>query len=69
MDEVAAFRFGSVGGSYAAQKGDDRNVGVIGVAFFEESGSNVRWTDFEVDRGNNADPFPSGFASPPPGRF
>jgi hypothetical protein len=69
FDEVAAFRFGSVSGSYAAQKGDDRNVGVIGVAFFDESGSNVNWTSFEVDRRHNADPFPGRFSSPPPGRI
>jgi hypothetical protein len=69
FDEVAAFRFGSVSGSYAAQKGDDRNVGVIGVAFFEEAGSNVRWTDFEVERRHDADAFPGRFSSPPPGRF
>jgi hypothetical protein len=31
---VAAFRFGSVGESYAASKGDTRDVGVIGVAAF-----------------------------------
>jgi hypothetical protein len=69
LDQVAAFRFGTVPGSYAAQKGDDRNVGVIGVAFFEEAGSNVRWTDFEVDRRHDADPFPGRFSSPPPRRF
>jgi hypothetical protein len=69
LDQVAAFRFGTVRGSYAAQKGDDRNVGVVGVAFFEEAGSNVRWTDFEVDRRHDADPFPGRFSSPPPGRF
>ena len=69
LEQVAAFRFGTVRGSYAAQKGDDRNVGVIGVAFFEEAGSNVRWTDFEVDRRHDADPFPGRFSSPPPGRF
>lgn len=34
--EVAAFRFGSVGESYAAQTGSARNVGVIGVAVFRE---------------------------------
>ncbi len=39
MDEVAAFRFGSVKNSYAGKKGDDRNVGVIGVAVFEERGA------------------------------
>lgn len=36
QDEVAAFRFSSVRDSYAARKGDDRDVGVIGVALFEE---------------------------------
>jgi hypothetical protein len=33
---VAAFRFGSVARSYAASKGDARDVGVIGVAIFPE---------------------------------
>jgi hypothetical protein len=33
---VAAFRFGSVGRSYAAATGDARDVGVIGVAVFPE---------------------------------
>ncbi len=36
MGRVAAFRFSSVANSYAAQTGSARNVGVIGVAFFEE---------------------------------
>jgi hypothetical protein len=34
--DVATFRFGGVGDSYAAQMGKPRNVGVIGVAVFEE---------------------------------
>jgi hypothetical protein len=34
---VAAFRFSSVAGSYAGRKGMPRNVGVIGVAIFEEA--------------------------------
>jgi hypothetical protein len=34
--EVAAFRFSSVASSYADRKGKGRNVGVIGVAIFEE---------------------------------
>jgi hypothetical protein len=38
LDDVATFRFSSVGDSYAAQKGKARNVGVIAVAIFEESG-------------------------------
>lgn len=36
MKDVAAFRFAPVADSYAAQMGNDRNVGVIGVAVFSE---------------------------------
>jgi len=36
LDNVATFRFSSVRDSYAGRKGQDRNVGVIGVAFFPE---------------------------------
>jgi hypothetical protein len=36
LDHVATFRFSSVRDSYAGRKGQDRNVGVIGVAFFPE---------------------------------
>jgi hypothetical protein len=36
MDTVAAFRFASVRDSYAARTSSERNVGVIGVAFFRE---------------------------------
>jgi hypothetical protein len=64
MDEVAAFRFGSVRGSYAAQKGSDRNVGVIGVAIFTERGSEP-WTLREIGRRDSADAFPGRFAAPP----
>jgi hypothetical protein len=35
---VAAFRFSTVSNSYAQRKGKGRNVGVIGVAIFEEEG-------------------------------
>ena len=42
MNRVAAFRFSAVSDSYAAKQGDDRNVGVIGVAFFEERRPVVR---------------------------
>ena len=38
LDDVATFRFSSVADSYAGQKGKARNVGVIAVAIFEESG-------------------------------
>jgi len=63
---VAAFRFGAVKDSYAARKGSDRNVGVIGVAFFHEEGSSYPWTQRELDRRDSANPFPGGFAAPPP---
>jgi hypothetical protein len=36
LSSVAAFRFSSVRESYAGRTGHDRNVGVIGVAFFRE---------------------------------
>jgi hypothetical protein len=36
LDTVAAFRFSSVRDSYAARTDHDRNVGVVGVAFFRE---------------------------------
>ncbi|MBK9072158.1 MAG: hypothetical protein IPL79_14320 [Myxococcales bacterium] len=36
MSDVAAFRFASVGASYAGRKGKARNVGVIAVAIFAE---------------------------------
>jgi len=65
MDEVAAFRFGSVRGSYAASKGSDRNVGVIGVAFFAERGASGPWSQRELNRRDSADPFPGRFAAPP----
>jgi hypothetical protein len=64
-DVVAAFRFGRVRDSYAAKKGNDRNVGVIGVAVFEERGTRWPWTERELDRRNSADPFPGRFAQPP----
>ena len=66
-DTVAAFRFGSVRGSYANQKhGETRNVGVIGIALFHERGSNpVPWSPEEVNRRHDANPFPGQFATPP----
>lgn len=37
LADVATFRFSSVDGSYAGQKGKARNVGVVAVALFEEA--------------------------------
>ena len=64
-DAVAAFRFGAVRESYAQQKyGDTRNVGIIGIAVFNERGTNP-WTDREVEKRLKAEPFPGRFAIPP----
>jgi hypothetical protein len=63
-DAVAAFRFGRVADSYAAQTTGDRNVGVVGMAIFAERGS--AWSPRELDRRDTADPFPQrGYAAPP----
>jgi hypothetical protein len=69
FEEVAAFRFGSVAESYAARTGDDRNVGVLGVAFFAERGSQPFRLGREVERRRDADPFPARFATPPDNRW
>jgi len=63
---VRAFRFGHVSDSYAARRGKDRNVGVVGVAVFRERGSDFRWSPEELERRETANPFPSRFAPPPP---
>lgn len=61
---VAAFRFGRVEDSYAAQTSGDRNVGVIGFAIFAERGA--VWTPAELQRRDTANPFPErGYAVPP----
>lgn len=63
---VAAFRFASVGESYAAQTGSARNVGVIGVAFFGERGDSFD-SQRELELRDSASPFPADprFAQPP----
>jgi len=61
---VAAFRFGRVADSYAAQTSGDRNVGVVGLAIFSERGA--RWTPAELQLRDTANPFPSrSYAMPP----
>lgn len=65
-DAVAAFRFSSVRGSYASRSGKgDRNVGVIGIAFFNEEGTRPTWSPDEIRRRHSADPFPGRYAEPP----
>jgi len=56
-DAVAAFRFGRVAESYAARTSGDRDVGVVGVALFEEAARSP-WSQDEVWRRETADPFP-----------
>lgn len=69
LERVAAFRFGAVGDSYAAQQGDARNVGVVGVALFAERGVTFDLDDNEVELRDQANPFPGAFAPPPPRRL
>ncbi len=60
MDKVAAFRFGSVRESYAHQKyHNSSNVGVIGIAVFDERGTDDPRREKEVRRRLNAQPFAS----------
>jgi hypothetical protein len=71
--DVAAFRLGDVARSYAARQGKARNVGVIGLALFEERRPVAyepptwraprTWDDTELRR--DADPFPGRYARPP----
>lgn len=67
MDSVAAFRFGAVKDSYAEKKhGESRNVGVIGVALFNEKGTDPQsWPIGDAGQRLDADPFPGKFATPP----
>ncbi len=63
-ESVAAFRFSPVRESYAAEKyHNTKNVGVIGIALFNEVGTNP-WAEREVQRRLNANPFPGRFATP-----
>jgi hypothetical protein len=67
LHEVAEFRFGRVSNSYAARSGSDRNVGVIGVALFDERGTSYPypWLGQEAERRHDAEAFPGRFAPAP----
>jgi hypothetical protein len=69
LAEVAAFRFGAVSDSYAARTGDDRNVGVIGIAFYAEWGAPLPDEDRsdEAERRHAAQPFTDDRFAQPPG--
>lgn len=72
-DEVAAFRLGTVARSYAASKGQSRDVGVLGFAFFDERRPPAlepaepwyRPTSEDTQLRRRADPFPGDYARPP----
>ncbi len=70
QNETAAFRFSTVADSYAADLGDARDVGVIGLALFSERGSAI--DPYEEDRlRSTAEAFPHDsrrYAKPPRGR-
>jgi hypothetical protein len=68
--QVAAFRFSSVDDSYAERKGKGRNVGVIGVAIFDEKEDPqiiVPQPDrrFDDDLGGDAEESEGGFRGAP----
>ena len=68
-DAVAAFRFAKVKDSYAAQRGEARNVGVIGVAFFAQRGDDWSRSSADLRLRDTASPFPNeGRFAPPPWR-
>ena len=64
-EAVAAFRFSPVRESYAQEKyGNTRNVGVVGIALFNEQGT-YPWTAREVKKRLEAKPFPNRLGTPP----
>jgi hypothetical protein len=68
LDTVAAFRFSSVRDSYAGRTGHDRNVGVIGVAFFRERPQPQAWRpreEYLPNAGGGGGPVPPSAAPAP----
>ncbi len=47
VDRTAAFYFTDLGDSYAARTGRPLNVGVVGVAVFQEKSPPIVWRDFQ----------------------
>ena len=46
LDRTAAFYFTDLGDSYAGRTGRPQNVGVVGVAVFQEKAQPIAWHDF-----------------------
>jgi len=51
MDRTAAFYFTDLGDSYAARTGRPQNVGVVGVAVFQEKPQPIAWRDYKKSYG------------------
>ncbi len=67
MDEVAKFVFSAPSGSYASQTGRPDNVGVIGLAVFEEMKPPSQWNDREPRLWRHqSNPVPGGIGAPVP---
>ena len=54
MERTAAFYFTDLGDSYAARTGRPGNVGVVGIAVFQEKTSRIGWRDFNDYRSRRA---------------
>jgi hypothetical protein len=66
---LAAFRFGKVSEAYSVQVGHgEKNVGVIGVAFFQERGQTPVYPPQDTRLRQDANPFPGEYAPRPPAR-
>jgi hypothetical protein len=66
---VAVFRFGKVSQSYSVEMGyGNKNVGVIGIAFFEEKGTRPVYPSQDTRLRQDANPFPGEYAPRPRGR-
>ena len=63
-DRTAAFYFTDLGDSYAARTGRPLNVGVVGVAVFQEKAPPIVWRDFP-NRFGAARPMESPSSAPP----
>jgi hypothetical protein len=63
-ESVHAFRFGEIEDSYAVARGRGADIGVVGVAIFEERGYSVDTRRWNAGY-HEPEPFPGRFAPPP----